>query len=227
SQSFPRPADERLAIPGTQTGYDDTIYRALDDAFAHTAADGQISFYGRNLEAVSNESWGIDNVTVYLGTPGVATPVRLAIDRTGPRVAATNPTGRFEATSLSSLDVIFNEAIDATSFAIEDAVLTVPGGAVVQPTSVVRLDDLTYRLAFPAQTALGDYTLAVGPEIADLAGNVMDQDGDGTGGEAAEDMFTGVLTMQVTGPYVIAMTPAVRTNNPALTSIVLTVNEAV
>ena len=62
--------------------------------------------------------------------------------------------------------------------------------SAVAPASVARVSDTVFRVTFPAQTAPGDYTLSVGPDIRDAAGNRLDQDGDGTPGEPAADVFT-------------------------------------
>jgi fibronectin type 3 domain-containing protein len=47
-------------------GYVDAIYRNVEIPFIASNAVVQISFQGQNLEDISNESWGIDNVTVRL-----------------------------------------------------------------------------------------------------------------------------------------------------------------
>ena len=38
--------------------------------------------------------------------------------------------------------------------------------------------------------------ISVGPEVSDVAGNLMDQDGDGVLGEAGEDVFTASVTLE-------------------------------
>src|SRR4030095_734782 len=50
----------------------------------------------------------------------------------------------------------------------------------------------------------GVYRIAIGPDLQDLAGNKMDQDGDGIAGNASSDYFYGDLRLpepdlQVTG----------------------------
>jgi hypothetical protein len=58
--NFPLSSDSKLR-------YWDAIYR-LNYRFAHTGATVAIRFQGFNLEPVSNESWGLDNVGVVLDT---------------------------------------------------------------------------------------------------------------------------------------------------------------
>src|SRR5439155_9148050 len=43
------------------------------------------------------------------------------------------------------------------------------------------------------KTLTGSYTVRVGPDVADVAGNRMDQDRDGVNGEATQDMFVGTF----------------------------------
>ena len=46
-----------------------------------------------------------------------------------------------------------------------------------------------YQIAFDEQDLPGPYTVSIGPDLANLGGDPMDQDGDGTGGERPDDMY--------------------------------------
>src|SRR5690606_25327606 len=48
------------------------------------------------------------------------------------------------------------------------------------------------------QTAFGEYTLHVGPEVIGLDGHLMNQDGDEVNGEAGEDVFSHTVTLSPT-----------------------------
>src|SRR5262249_28783519 len=50
-------------------------------------------------------------------------------------------------------------------------------------------------VSFVAQSAAGAYSLSVGPGILDLAGNAMDQNQNGTNGEATADRYTATFTI--------------------------------
>src|SRR5262249_37392506 len=52
----------------------------------------------------------------------------------------------------------------------------------------------TYWITFNYQGRVGTYTVTIGPDIRDIIGNLMDQDGDGINGEA-EDAFVGTFTI--------------------------------
>lgn len=45
--------------------YNDAIYRTIAVVFTPTNTSATIVFQGQNLEAIDNESWGIDNVAVF------------------------------------------------------------------------------------------------------------------------------------------------------------------
>ncbi len=52
--------------------------------------------------------------------------------------------------------------------------------------AVSQVDAQTFEIDFDLQTEGGIYTIAIGPEITDLAGNLMDQDQDGNPGEPSD-----------------------------------------
>src|SRR5206468_2591739 len=52
-----------------------------------------------------------------------------------------------------------------------------------------------FDLWFDAQSTPGQYTLVLGPHIADLAGNELDTNGDGTGGVDGEDDYLTKFTI--------------------------------
>ena len=86
-------------------------------------------------------------------------------------------------------------AVTARSFTVDDvAQLSGPGGPI-SPAAVNRLTETEYEVVFAPQTASGVYALTIGPDVLDATGNQMDQDGDGTCGEALEDQFTMQFTL--------------------------------
>jgi hypothetical protein len=105
---------------------------------------------------------------------------------------------------VSSVDISFNMPIQATSFTTADVQLSGPAGAIT-PTGVALVSDTTWRISFPAQTADGTYTVSVGPNINELAGNFlgMDQNGDGRSGDGTNDTFTGTFIIDGTAPNIV------------------------
>ncbi len=122
-------------------------------------------------------------------------------DVTSPHVVSTDAAGTVTG-PIDRITVSFGEAIQASSFTLSDvAVLEGPGGPIT-PTGVNQIAPGDFEITFDSQNTPGDYRLVVGPSITDVAGNLMDQDGDGTGGEASDDQFETTFTLE-TGPQYV------------------------
>ena len=107
--------------------------------------------------------------------------VRTLLDGTGPRILSATPLDVRNAV-FDHIDVTFNESIDPASFTTQDVAITGPDGSV-SATGITTLAADTFRITFPALTTRGDYAATIGPDIADLSGNLMDQNQNGTNGE--------------------------------------------
>jgi len=66
--------------------------------------------------------------------------------------------------------------------------------------AVTQQDSVTYHVEFAENLADGDYLVRVRPGISDPEGNLMDQDGDGTGGESTQDVYYFTFTVDTTPP---------------------------
>ncbi|MCC6231914.1 MAG: Ig-like domain-containing protein, partial [Verrucomicrobiales bacterium] len=128
------------------------------------------------------------------------------VESVSPRVREHFPVGVVQG-GLTAIDVVFSEPVALSTFTLTDVLLTGPGGAVVGVTaiSLVGGSVSTYRLNVPALMVSGEYTLVVGPNITDVSGRPMDQDEDGTSGEATEDQYRGTFTVDATGPRVTSV----------------------
>ena len=72
-----------------------------------------------------------------------------------------------------------------------------PNGDTVAATSIQNVGLNRFRISFPGQTLVGLYHVKIGPNIADLAGNVLDQNGNGMAGEATDVYDATVNLVQV------------------------------
>ncbi len=126
------------------------------------------------------------------------------IDVHGPRVLEHSPSTPTNG-QLDHVDILFNEAIRAETFDTSDVVIVGPAG-LIDATTVEQLAPENFRIHFPTQSAEGIYVVTVGPMIADLAGNWMDQDEDGLKGEP-DDKYVAVLEIDLTGPRIIGHAP--------------------
>lgn len=144
-------------------------------------------------QVISRVKAGVDRVDSLVGK--VATGGRLnaakalattSLDMTGPRIIAAVPNG---AASVSSIRLTFSEPIETATFTAADITrFTGPKGKVdvKQVKAVAGSNNTQFDVTFAAQTATGTYQFDLGPYIADMAGNLMDQDGNGIQGEAAD-----------------------------------------
>ena len=96
--------------------------------------------------------------------------------------------------SLTSVDVNFSEEMAAATMIPSNFLLNGPNG-LVAVSSVTRLTGNNWRLNFATQTFAGLYTLTVLPTVKDIAGNLLNQDGDATAGETIEDRYTSSYTL--------------------------------
>lgn len=131
---------------------------------------------------------------------------------TGFRVLAATPIGA-QKSPVSFVDLNFNMAVDPATFTAADVVFNGPSGAI-GGVSVASVSATQFRVNFPTQAAIGTYTMTIGPAISSTTGQLMDQNNNGTGGEAL-DNFINIFT--VTAPRVNMVSPAGTTAAPVST----------
>lgn len=129
------------------------------------------------------------------GQGNLAATGSFSIDRTGPQILGHGDTTR--RANFNSLVFSFDQAIDAASASTTDIVsFTGPTGIDLRNNVyAVQVDGSQLTVWFYGQTTPGAYTMVLGPGISDLAGNLMDQDRDGTPGEAVDDRYAAVVTV--------------------------------
>jgi hypothetical protein len=110
-------------------------------------------------------------------------------DLTGPRIISQVPGGDVAGT-VGYVDVTFSEPINAASFTTADVTL----GFSSAFKTVTKVSDSRFRIGFSGQTALGEHGVTIGPQITDLADNLMDQNRDGVCGQPA-DAYQGAFTL--------------------------------
>jgi serine protease len=119
-------------------------------------------------------------------------------DVAGARVTAGNFNG---TTALTGVRLTFSEAINPSTFTAGDIVsFTGPNGSLTV-TGVVPVsgtNDTQFDLTFATQTTGGVYTIILGPDIRDVAGNPMDQNANGINGEDPGDRYSLTRTLVTT-----------------------------
>ncbi|HQL08549.1 MAG TPA: hypothetical protein PLE35_03035, partial [Lentisphaeria bacterium] len=142
----------------------------------------------------------------------------IAADAAAPYIVGQEPSRPGQG-DLTGVRLTFNEWMDEGSFTPADIVLSLPGGGTM-PTGDITVTPVpatpgvplcrVFDVAFPTQTAEGEYLLAVGPAVTDLVGNAMIRWDPyyATGFEAGADAnwskkitFTSDVTTQFLGRY--------------------------
>ena len=78
----------------------------------------------------------------------------------------------------------------------DDVALTKSGQSTGAVPAIATVNGNTYRVSFTPPLFLpGSYTLVMGPNISDTAGNLMNQDNDNSNGEATGDRYSGSFTI--------------------------------
>jgi YD repeat-containing protein len=128
------------------------------------------------------------------GEPEDAFTWSAVVDVVPPRITNHSPSGDLAGT-IASVDIWLSERIDKTTFSTSDVAITKPGGSKVIASSIQEVGLNRFRINFPAQTVLGIYQVKIGPNVADLAGNLLDQDRDGNIGEGAGDVYDATFNL--------------------------------
>jgi hypothetical protein len=114
----------------------------------------------------------------------------------GPYVTCYQPSGILYP-PVASIEFIFDRPMDDTSFSLAEDIVsfTGPGGALAA-TGHSWIDEYTLQVSFVPQTAIGSYEMVIGPDILDLDGFALDQDGDGILGEPQDDSLAAGFTIE-------------------------------
>jgi len=125
------------------------------------------------------------NINEIPGEPGDSYTFTLIVDTIPPRATNHDPAGDVAGT-IDHIDVWFSETIDTTTFTTADVTVVKPDGSTVAATGIQNVGLNRFRISFPPQTLVGVYDVKVGPNVADLAGNLLDQNQNGIPGEAGD-----------------------------------------
>ena len=123
----------------------------------------------------------------------------------GPKVVSAI-FGGSTSSSFNTVRVTFDKKINAPTFTPSDVALTGPNGklSVTAVTAVANRNNSAFDVTFANQTAAGNYSLIVGPDIWDVQAKRMDQNGNGINGEAADRYTTSAQLGTATSPPVSA-----------------------
>ena len=144
----------------------------------------------------------------------------------GPRVSGHTPSGD-QTDPVSQVTVTFNGPIDPATFTVDDVTIVGPAGNIAVSGAPTHLTGNDYRIQFAEQSLNGPYHVYVGPHIADMSGQKMDQDCDLIVGEDPDDRYDAAFTrVDVKGPRITGATPAQPVQAP-LDHLDVTFSEAI
>jgi hypothetical protein len=90
-------------------------------------------------------------------------------------VVSQQPTGTV-TNIVSHVDLVFSSPLNPYSASASDVIMKTPNGDLgTSNLSVFALGPSTLRISFLEQSAVGDYTITIGPQIEDLFGRPMSQ----------------------------------------------------
>jgi hypothetical protein len=90
-------------------------------------------------------------------------------------VVSQQPTGTV-TNVVSNVDLVFSSPLNPNSASASDVIVTTPNGELATSNlAVFALSPSTLRISFSPQSAVGDYTITIGPQIEDLFGQPMSQ----------------------------------------------------
>jgi hypothetical protein len=105
-------------------------------------------------------------------TMGQTGSVFYALGPEAPHVVSSSVSGTTVAT-ISSVDIVFDTPINP--YLLPNVSLTAPGGVNVSGLTVSATSPYRFHISFPVQTAPGNYTLTVGPQVQDFLGRPMSE----------------------------------------------------
>jgi len=168
----------------------------------------------------------LKGVTFTGGRLNAAAALGQGSDTTAPHLVQIEPTG-VNTGPIDHLHLTFSEVIDPATLDSNDLVSFIgPDG---EPIGIMGISPAggngrEFNVTFPAQSAVGQYTLVLGPHISDTTGNELDQDGNRTGGEDPDDDITANFTIVTSFVFTSSDVPIVFSDFDAVSSL-LTIDQ--
>src|SRR5262249_30991205 len=133
----------------------------------------------------------------------------------GPKITASTPSGNNNAPGqVKSVRVTFNESMNPATFDASQVSFFGPPGRipVTGVTPVTGTNNTQFDISFSTLNVTGPYYMVIGPNVKDMAGNAMDQNGNFIPGEDPGDQY--ITAFRVFGPRATATKPTGHTHPP-------------
>ena len=148
----------------------------VHDQTLNVYAAGTYTFTAPTLSAGSYTLSAIFHAN---GANSVEATVPFTVETARPYITGFAPSGTLN-TAFSQAIVTFSEPVDLGTFNASAITFTGPSGAIAVNAEQF-LSGTSYSISFPTQSTQGTYTLVVANTVTDYAGNLLDQNQNGTG----------------------------------------------
>jgi hypothetical protein len=147
----------------------------------------------------------LDELRLYNRYLSVSEILMLYEQQSGSKVISHQPTG-IQNERVSFIEIQFDQPILSSLFGSEDILMKGPSGQTISVNEPEHLSNNTlYRCSFPEQSANGLYTVNIGPNIIDHAGNPLNQDQDDINGESEDDVYIAEFKLNVMSDNVLVI----------------------
>ncbi|MCH8992031.1 MAG: right-handed parallel beta-helix repeat-containing protein, partial [Acidobacteria bacterium] len=198
---------------------DQTSFSPNDDVISFTGPEGRLAVSGfqwlgyQTLEILFDPQSSLGSYELVLG-PQVLSLWKNPLDQDGDLIVAEAPDDWYTAAftiagarlvehspagfvtaPVQRIQFSFDQPMNPESFSPQQDIASFVGPNGPIAISDHRwIDPQTLEVGFDQQNTAGDYELVIGPQILNLAGNAMDQDGDFNVGEDPDDKYTATFT---------------------------------
>jgi len=181
--------------PLSPSGFSWLDPRTLVVAFQAQTTNGAYEMVvGPNILNYRGDGLDLDEDGTPCETPDDVYRASFSVDATGPRIVRHTPEGDVAGT-VDHIFLYFSEPVNQQALSASEVRITAPGGGAVNPSSLKPVTDSIWEVYFQPQTEPGQYVVSAGPGIADLVGNLMDQDRDGILGEGTDDIYSSTFNI--------------------------------
>ncbi|KPA18868.1 YD repeat-containing protein [Candidatus Magnetomorum sp. HK-1] len=123
-------------------------------------------------------------------------------DQNGAYIIARSPGEKINS-PISEITLEFNEPIDLTSLTVQDIKAIDQLGGTIPIQRIENLQNNRFTIYPETPMTAGNFQLTIGPNISDLAGNLMNQDMDTVNGETGDDTFICRFSIDQQGPRIL------------------------
>lgn len=147
-------------------------------------------------------------------------------DLNGAKILTSEAIG-INSGAITGFKVKFSEAIQTSTLTAANIKVTSPSGSLltVSGISAVAGSNNEFTFNITSSSNAGVYTIQVGPNVLDMAGNKMNQDGDTINGELTQDVYSASFTQTSTTTFNFYNTTVAAIKDLTKTVSYITINQ--